>query len=287
MAASFSVPQEALLRGAWRCRAIDVAIRREAGKMKEREAPERGAAMRPSAIIASGLVILAAFALASPAPAEGTIRVVTSEFPPLTTNEAGQPGGVVLEILREAGKRAGVPLDFAFLPWQRAQLEVRSRADVLIIPFTRTPDRESQYQWVAPALEFDTVLITLVDTPASLEDARKLVVGYVRGTSFKDAAIQAGFTHIEEATDDVTNAKKLKRGHIQGWITMDLMAGGVYRQAGFDPAELKHGPKLGQTKISYIAASPSFPKETAKRISDAVDQMKADGSLQAIVKRYL
>jgi polar amino acid transport system substrate-binding protein len=228
-----------------------------------------------------------AAALASPAAGEEPITVVTSEFAPLTTNVAGRPGGIVLEILREAGKRAGVPLDFVFLPWQRAQLEARSRADVLIIPFTRTPDREALYQWVAPALEFDTVLVTLTDPPASIEEARKLIVGYVRGTSFRDAAQEAGFPHIEESIDDVTNAKKLKRGHIQGWITMDIMAGGVYRQAGFDPTELKYGPKLGQTKISYVAASPAFPQETAKKIADAIDQMKADGSLQAIVKRYL
>jgi polar amino acid transport system substrate-binding protein len=215
-----------------------------------------------------------------------SIKVVASEFPPLTTKAGGQPGGVVLEVVREAGKRAGVALEFSFLPWQRAQLETQARKDMLIIPFTRTPSREAQYQWVAPVLEFHTVLVTLATPPSSIEEARALVIGYVRGTSFKDEAEHAGFPHVEETNDDLTNAKKLKVGRIGAWVTTDLMAHGVYRQAGYDPAELKYGPNLGPVKISYVAASLDFPKEIAKKIATAIDQMRADGSYGAIVKRY-
>jgi polar amino acid transport system substrate-binding protein len=234
------------------------------------------------------LAIVAMLALLfSPASlAEPAIKVVAAEFPPLTTNAGGQPGGVVLEIVREAGRRAGVALEFSFLPWERAQLEIQNRNDVLIIPFTRTPSREAHYQWVAPVLEFHTVLVTLASPPASIEEARTLVVGYVRGTSFKDEVVQGKFPYVEEANDDVMNARKLKLGRIGAWITTDLMARGVYREAGFDPAELKYGPNLGPIKVSYLAASPEFPKETARRIASAIDQMRADGSYEAIVKRY-
>jgi polar amino acid transport system substrate-binding protein len=232
------------------------------------------------------LLALPALLFSSPGMAEQPIKVVAAEFPPLTTNSGGQPGGVVLEVVREAGKRAGIPLEFSFLPWQRAQLEVQARKDVMIIPFTRTPAREAQYQWVAPVLEFHTVLVTLAKPPATIEEARKLVVGYVRATSFKDEAEQAGFPFIEETNDDVMNARKLKLGRIGAWITTDLMAHGVYRQAGYDPAELKYGPNLGPVKISYLAANLEFPKETAKRLANAIEQMRADGSYQAIVKRY-
>ena len=191
-----------------------------------------------------------------------------------------------LPALNKACRKAGIPLEFSFLPWQRAQLEALGRNDVLIIPFTRTPSREAQYQWVAPVLEFHTVLVTLTPPPSSIEDARTRVVGYVRGTSFKDEVEHAGFPYVEESDDDVTNAKKLKRGRIGAWITTDLMARGVYRQAGFDPAELMYGPTLGPVKVSWVAASREFPKDVARRIAAAIEQMRADGSYQAIVKRY-
>ena len=247
--------------------------------------PERTSHMRRPTIRA-GMFALLALLLSPSGMAEQAIKVVAAEFPPLTTNAGGQPGGVVLEVVREAGRRAGIALEFSFLPWQRAQLETLGRNDVLIIPFTRTPSREAHYQWVAPVLEFHTVLVTLASPPSSIEEARTLVVGYVRGTSFKDEAEQAGFPYIEETNDDLTNAKKLKLGRIGAWITTDLMATGVYRQAGYDPVELKYGPNLGPIKISYLAASPDFPKEIAKRIANAIDQMRTDGSYQAIVKRY-
>jgi len=242
--------------------------------------------MRRRTIHGLGLLALLAAILSTSGAAEPTIKVVAAEFPPLTTNAEGQPGGVVLEVVREACKKAGISLEFSFLPWQRAQLEAQGRNDVLIIPFTRTPGREAQYQWIAPVLEFHTVLVTLSQPPSSIDEARTRVVGYVRGTSFKDEVEHAGFPYVEETDDDVTNARKLKRGRIGAWITTDLMARGVYRQAGFDPAELKYGPTLGPVKVSWVAASHEFPKDIAKRIAEAIDQMRADGSYQAIVKRY-
>ena len=242
--------------------------------------------MRLPTFLSVGVLALLASLLSPPCVAEPTVKVVAAEFPPLTTNAGGQPGGVVLEVVREACRRSGIPLEFNFLPWQRAQLETQTRNDVLIIPFTRTPGREAHYQWVAPVLEFHTVLVTLASPPSTIEEARSLVVGYVRGTSFKDEAEQAGFPFIEESNDDVVNARKLKLGRIGAWITTDLMATGVYRQAGFDPAELKYGPDLGPVKISYVAASHDFPKATADKIANAINQMRADGSYHAIVKRY-
>lgn len=234
----------------------------------------------------AGLLAMLALLVPLARAADPPVKVVAAEFPPLTTHAGSEPGGVVLEVVREAGRRAGIALEFSFLPWQRAQLETQARNDTLIIPFTRTPGRESQYQWVAPVLEFHTVLVTLGKPPASVDEARALVVGYVRGTSFKDEVDQAGFPYFEESNDDVTNARKLKLGRIGAWITTDLMAHGVYRQAGFDPAELKYGPNLGPVKVSWVAASHDFPKETARRLATAIEKMRADGSYQAIVKRY-
>ena len=242
--------------------------------------------MRRRTIPGLGALVLLSMLVSPLGATSPSIKVVAAEFPPLTTEAGGKPAGVVLEVVREAGRRAGIALQFSFLPWERAQLEVQTRNDVMIIPFTRTPSREAHYQWVAPVLEFHTVLVTLASPPSSIEEAKKLVVGYVRGTSFKDEAEQAGFPYIEETDDDVTNARKLKLGRIGAWITTDLMANGVYRQAGFDPAELKYGPNLGPVKISYLAASRDFPKEIARKIADGIEDMKADGSYQAIVKRY-
>jgi polar amino acid transport system substrate-binding protein len=245
-----------------------------------------GLSVRLPAIPIVGMLALLASLFSASSVAVQPIQVVAAEFPPLTTNAGAQPGGVVLEVVREAGKRAGIALEFSFLPWERAQLETQARNDVLIIPFTRTPSREANYQWVAPVLEFHTVMVTLAKPPSSIEEARKLVVGYLRASSFKDEAEKAGFPYVEETTDDVTNARKLKLGRIDAWVTTDLMAHGVYRQAGFDPAELKYGPNLGPVKVSYVAASREFPKEIAERIANAIKQMRADGSYQAIVKRY-
>ena len=90
--------------------------------------------MRRPRILSIGVLPLLALLLSPSSQAQQSIKVVAAEFPPLTTNAGGQPGGVVLEVVREAGKRAGIALEFSFVPWQRAQLETRAANDVLIIP---------------------------------------------------------------------------------------------------------------------------------------------------------
>jgi len=213
------------------------------------------------------------------------ITVVAPVQPPYTTDEGGKPSGMFIEVLAEVSKLSGLSFNYSFLPWSRAQ-EAGKHGEVVIIPLARSPEREPFYQWIVPVVSFDTVLFTVRNPPASLEEARDLTIGIMFKTTFEKEVEQARLANIERVPDEITNARKLHAGRIDGWITTDLMAPGAYRQAGFNPEDLKRGPKLGPTKVLYIAASPGFSPGLAQRIADAVQRLKKEGRLDAIVDRH-
>ena len=118
-------------------------------------------------LIQTGLLVLFSFsAVAFAAPQ--SIKIVTSDFPPLTMLRDGHPSGIVVEVIEEVCRREGLSPEFIFLPWQRAQKQVLESKNILITPFTRTPDREAHYFWIAPILEFQTVLVTVDNPPKNI-----------------------------------------------------------------------------------------------------------------------
>lgn len=51
----------------------------------------------------------------------------TSIFPPFISKENGEAKGIYVDVLREAlENRMNIPVEFKFLPWKRAQAEVKS-----------------------------------------------------------------------------------------------------------------------------------------------------------------
>lgn len=105
--------------------------------------PQRFLPTRPWLKQSIAIAILAILtAIAAPATvgmrsalAEAPVRLVfATELPPLSFEEAGRVGGILIDVAREVfTKRLGQPVDAALYPWERAQQMVRSgKADGFI-----------------------------------------------------------------------------------------------------------------------------------------------------------
>lgn len=234
-----------------------------------------GAAAAAS-VIAAGAVRAARF----------RIGVCTDRHPPYVFAEQGRARGIFVDLLDDVAQETGILPDYRFLPWKRAQQVAAMAEDMLIMPLARSPEREPRFRWIAPVLSFDTVLFGRGEAPLALDAARRLPVGLMAGTLFERDAREAGFTDIQLAPDEFSNARKLHHGRIRGWITTDLVAPGVYRQAGFDATELQRGLRIGTPRVLWIAASPRFPSSLADDLQEAIARRRARGALGAIVARY-
>ena len=100
------------------------------------------------------------------------------------------------DILREVLKQADVDYHIQFLPWPRALLNVKQEPNTLIYTISRTPERESQYEWIGPFAKHQGFFYKLASRKdirvETLQDVRRYRVATVRGDAQTDLMLKLG-----------------------------------------------------------------------------------------------
>jgi polar amino acid transport system substrate-binding protein len=218
----------------------------------------------------------------------GEIMVNAGDIVPFCFEEEGRPTGIAIDILREVSKGTGLDFGFRFLPWKRAQLETLAAKSQAVVPLSRTPEREKQYQWIAPLFEYHFVIVTRNGqaAPKSLEEAKNLTVGVLRGNPMETLLPQLGFTRVIPGNTEDLVAKQLRTKAIDAWVVADLVAHSSYKRIGGDPAELVLGPRIGEPMAVYLGGSLQFPEYDRKAIAAEVARLKQSGEILRILARY-
>ena len=215
------------------------------------------------------------------------ITVDAGPIPPFSYEEQGRPVGIAVDLLNAAGKLYGLSFNYRFLPWLRAQSEARSSTDRIIIPLTRTPEREAQYNWIAGLFQYQFVFISAGGPlPRSLEEARAMRIAVLRGNPAEKILRDQGFTLLDVGFSEEINARKLAARRVGLWVAADLAAKSIYRQSGGDPSQLRFGLKLGEAMHVFLASSPGFNNAATRDIADGVARIRVSGEAERIINRY-
>ncbi|SDG63198.1 substrate-binding periplasmic protein [Propionivibrio dicarboxylicus] len=242
--------------------------------------------------LANGLFLVCVLLLASTMARGSTVLVLGNESMPWNGVVQGKPLGIVVEILNEAGKYGAPGFEFQLgLPWMRAQAEVlrRNGEPVALIPLSRTPERETRYRWIAELVPNQIRIATYAKAtpPRTLDEARNLSVGLIRGHAAIEFLRRQGFSRIDDnAGDAEANIKKLLSGRVDAIADSRVVYRYHWRKIGALPEMLQEGPVVGNTIGIYIAAGPDFPAPLARKIADAIDVMRKNGKLQEIIDRW-
>ncbi len=233
------------------------------------------------------LHLAGALALLTAGPALAGPAFVTADLPPFAIHDEQQPGFTV-ELTRAAAARAGIPFSPTFLPWARAQETAQTDPDTFILGLTRTPDREPKYQWVADLLTAKVAFVSVKPKPPidSVEQAKSLADITVRAkTPFEELLRTAGIAAVTAVQTEEANAKKIKDGHTDAWLTYDLRARFVWQRVGGDPALLVIGRPLTEEHI-YLAANPKADPVVAAHLAKAVGELRAGGDYDRLFAKY-
>ena len=92
--------------------------------------------------------VLLALALQARADTLAPYQIVSGNLPPFTTETGPGTPGALGTLVREMALRLGEAPAIQFYPWTRAQSMVNTQTRTLILPLTRTPEREDSYRWL-------------------------------------------------------------------------------------------------------------------------------------------
>ncbi|AUH49444.1 ABC transporter substrate-binding protein [Chromobacterium sp. ATCC 53434] len=205
--------------------------------------------------------------------------------PPYVLSEPPAQGFAVA-VMQEAARRLGEPLQISVQPLNRVLTIGSAQARALIVPPCRTPRREALLRWVAPLVDEEFLLIgPAAQPPVGSSPPGGLHIGVVRDSVGLELAKQLPGATIELAGDETLNARKLAAHHIDAWLAAWNSARYAQQQAGLPPDGLRRGQVMLRC-TTYLAATRNIPEADLEPWRRAIDEMRRDGSLLKLARRY-
>lgn len=217
-------------------------------------------------------------------------------FAPYVVQEGDAIRGIDVDAVREAGRRAGIAVQFKLLPWVRLEREIAAGANSEVacaFAYTLTDARKAYMDFTTVPLKL-TELVLFVQKGAlesfrGFEDLKGKRVGIRRG--FKMPApmqtlVSQGEIELEEINQDDANFEKLARGRLFAILSN--------RDVGQDSLE-----RIGQHNVVVLSpavqVTPTYLVfNKAKALADLVPRfdkglrsMATDGSYRSIRLRYV
>ncbi|RIA21273.1 amino acid ABC transporter substrate-binding protein (PAAT family) [Ectopseudomonas oleovorans] len=239
------------------------------------------------------LVVLTGAARAEVDP-NYTVVLLTENFPPYNMAINGKNfaqedniDGIAVDIVKEMFTRAGVKYNLTLrFPWDRIYKLALEKPGYGVFVTARLPEREALFKWVGPIGPDDWVMLAKGDSTinlGNLDEARQYRIGAYKGDAISEYLTDKGVEHGTSLRDQ-ENARKLVAGQIDLWATGDPAGRYLAKQEGitglktvlrFDSAEL------------YLALNKDMPDEIVAKLQAALDQMRAEGFVDATLNKYL
>lgn len=232
-------------------------------------------------------VLLGLFSVTVLADQPAAVIYLPEAMPLATSSNSarhGLFGDIALEALDKAGYRVTIKSD----PVLRVTSRLREEENLLFTPFSRTPDREDHYTWVASVMPLPRAFFSFTEPVQDFEQARMLYkrIGVGVGTAQEEILLRHGFSpsQIYPLKLGDTPIKLLELGRIDAWFT--VVPEGKYDWGRSNAKPLLMSPEMAITDM-FLVCSKRCDTTLVEALRHAMDTLRADGSIARIQARYL
>lgn len=226
--------------------------------------------------------------------ADTSLVLLTENFPPYNMAKNGKNfaqdeniHGIAVDIVREIFKRADISYSLTLrFPWERIYKLALENPGYGVFVMARLPEREKLFKWVGPIGPDDWIMLAKADSKIaldSLEQARQYRIGAYKGDAIAETLAKQGLKPIVVLRDQ-DNARKLVNGQIDLWATGDPAGRYLARQEGVN--DLKTVLRFNSAEL-YLALNKNVPDDVVARLQTALDELRKEGAVDAIMARYL
>ena len=242
----------------------------------------------------AGLLMLMAASVRAALPDDYKVVLLTENFPPFNMAADGKNyaaerniSGINADIVREMFKRAGIAYSMTLrFPWERIYNQVLEQPDQGLFSTTYTPEREPLFKWVGPLASTGWVLLAPPGSSlrlSSLEQAQPYRIGAYKNDAVSQHLESKGLDPINSLRVQ-ENIGKLLKGRIDLWATTDPVGPYLAKQEGV--SGLTTVLRFNDAQL-FLALNKQTPDEVVTRLQKALNEMKGDGAIDAIMRRYL
>ncbi|CDF97219.1 MULTISPECIES: ABC transporter substrate-binding protein [unclassified Pseudomonas] len=226
--------------------------------------------------------------------ADTSLVLLTENFPPYNMAKNGKNfaqdeniHGIAVDIVREIFKRADITYSLTLrFPWERIYKLALENPGYGVFVMARLPEREALFKWVGPIGPDDWIMLARADSKIaldSLEQARPYRIGAYKGDAIAETLGKQGLKPVVVLRDQ-DNARKLVNGQIDLWATGDPAGRYLARQEGV--SDLKTVLRFNSAEL-YLALNKDVSDDVVARLQKALDELRKEGAVDAIMARYL
>lgn len=234
--------------------------------------------------------LLAALLLSPSLSAHEPVRLYMPDAPPLTLHRYQGGNGMVGDVALAAITQSGRLAEIIEEPWPRAQVTVANGKDLLIIPLSRTPEREALYTWIAPIMPLERAFFSLDEPVQSFAEARQRYrrIGVGLGTAQVGILQRAGFDEqqIVQLTLGENPAHLLNKGRIDAWFTGVPEALYIWERSAYRQDNLRMSPILASTEL-YLGCSKDCDAQLVKQLRATIRRLELEGVNLRLRQVYL
>ncbi len=256
------------------------------------------AAIRPLTIIKAACFLLAM--VSTWAFAGETVTVGWEPWEPYQyLNEKKELVGLDVEVLTALAKQAGIEIVFKEFPWKRILFYVENGELDMTSGASKAPEREVYAYYSEPYRMESAVMFVRKGTSANyaLNELKDILSGsfqlgvereYHYGENYAELMKNEAFAkHVQVVNRAELNYNKLLRNRIDGFL-VDPFVGAAYlkRNKLADRIET-HPMPIYSDAIHFLVSKKTSHPSLVERLNASIRKMKADGSLAAIIKKWL
>jgi len=251
--------------------------------------------MSPRLKSALACLLMLPMLLAYRAASAETLVLAAADSRPTAFLVDGKPAGILVDLVTEAYRRAGQPIEIRLMPWARCLEEAKTGAIDGVFSSFKLPEREQFLAFPKEALTTQVISFfvrqdSTLSFDGNLGALRTATIGVINGTSYGttfDTAVKDGTLQKVDPTNSAeSNIKKLAAGRVDLIPSYNYVALDMAKNLNLLSQIKEISPPL-QSVPSYLAFTKAHD---LKKMSDAFDvalaSMRQDGTYDRIVAKY-
>lgn len=221
---------------------------------------------------------------------EQGLTIYTEEYPPYNfLSEQGEVDGLATENVRQVMAASGLKYTIKLVPWARAMKSTKTEENALIYTITRTPMRETSFDWIVPIAEPSFHVFVRAN------ETRAVTRGSLASGVFMGSCVSNDLTCellrwaglpakniipiSKEATGDYL---MVIAGRSDVYIS-DLAVNDLLRRAsGYDPATTRPAMKLEAKTGFFLASGKKMPASIRAKIRLAYEKLAKTGQYKMV-----
>lgn len=222
---------------------------------------------------------------------EGTLIMATNaEFPPYEYKDGDKIVGIDAEVAQVIADKLGLKLEIADVEFDSVIPGVQSgKYDMGMAGMTVTDERKQKVNFSdSYAKGVQVVIVKEGSDIKSIDDLEGKKIGAQQGTT--------GYIYASDTPENGGYGEENVTGYASGALAVEALKGGKIDCVIIDnePAkayvEANEGLKILDSEFANEDYAICFSKKNAdlqKKVNDALNELKADGTLQQIVDKYI